>query len=301
MWQALKLQKGQQMDIRQTITDKIIAIMEQGTTKTGPRWTRSAGQGMPRNAQTGQAYRGINVLLLWAETAERSYSSNLWLTYKQAEAIGGQVRKSEKSVMCVYYSKIQNKVEEQHDDQKDAGSYMMCKPFWLFNVAQIDGLPADLTAPAVAMEFDPINEAEQILIDSGADIRHGFDGAFYVPSRDQICLPVRERFTTPENYYATALHELTHWTGHESRLAREFGRRFGDDDYAFEELVAELGAAFTVGQLGMVDATIENHAAYVESWVRVLKSDKGAIFTAASQASKASDFILSGATQVSAH
>jgi antirestriction protein ArdC len=105
-------------------------------------------------------------------------------------------------------------------------------------------------------------------------------------------LPNRERFTTPENYYATALHELTHWTGHESRLNRQFGKRFGDDAYAFEELVAELGAAFTVGQLGMVDATIEAHASYLDSWIKVLQSDKRAIFTAASQAAKASDFIL---------
>lgn len=284
------------MCIRQTITDKIIAIMEAGTTKTGPRWTQSTGQGMPCNAQTGQAYRGINVLLLWAEAAERSYASNLWLTYKQAETLGAQVRKGEKSAMCVYYSKIQNKAGEQQDDQEDPGSYLMCKPFWLFNLAQVDGLPADLTAPADAMEFDPISEAEQILISSGADIQHGFDGAFYVPSRDQICLPVRERFTTPENYYATALHELTHWTGHESRLNRQFGKRFGDDAYAFEELIAELGAAFTVGTLDMIDATIETHANYVASWVKVLKNDKGAIFTAASLAAKASDYILNRAS-----
>lgn len=280
------------MDIRQTITDKIISIMEAGITTTGPRWIPGAGCGMPRNARTYDVYRGINVLLLWAEAAERHYASNLWLTYKQAETMGTQVRKGEKSVMCVYYSKIQNKVEDQADDQEEGASFMMCKPFWLFNVAQIDGLPADFTTPAASPEFNPIHEAEQILTGSGAEIHHGFDAAFYAPSKDQICLPNRERFTTTENYYATALHELTHWTGHESRLNRQFGKRFGDDAYAFEELVAELGAAFTVGQLGMVDATIEAHASYLDSWVKVLKSDKRAIFTAASQAAKASDFIL---------
>jgi antirestriction protein ArdC len=282
------------MDIRQTITDRIISIMEQGTVKGGPRWTKSAGQGLPCNAKTGEPYKGINVLLLWAEAAERQYSSNLWLTYRQAEAIGGHVRKGERSVMCVYYSKIQKHIAaEQPDDQEDAGSYLMCKPFWLFNGAQIDGLPDDLTSAAKTHEFKPLDEAEQILINSGAKIHHGFDSAFYIPSKDQICLPVRERFTTPENYYATALHELTHWTAHESRLNRQFGKRFGDDAYAFEELVAELGAAFTVGHVGMVDATIENHAAYLQRWIHVLKSDKRAIFTAASQAAKAADFILS--------
>lgn len=131
-----------------------------------------------------------------------------------------------------------------------------------------------------------------MLAASGATINHGFDGAFYAPSKDQICLPARERFTSPENYYATALHELTHWTGHESRLNRQFGKRFGDDAYAFEELVAELGAVFVVGHVGFVDATIENHAAYVENWLTVLKNDKTAIFTASKQASLAYDFIL---------
>ena len=282
------------MDIRQTITEKIIAIIEAGATATGPRWIRGAGGGLPRNARTNDPYRGINVLLLWAEAAERHYESNLWLTYKQAETMGAQVRKGEKSVMCVYYSEIQNKVEDQQHDQDEVKTFMMCKPFWLFNVAQIDGLPADCTNPEATAESSPIQEAEKILTGSGAEIHHGFDAAFYVPSKDQICLPHRQRFTTIENYYATALHELTHWSGHDTRLNRQFGRRFGDDAYAFEELVAELGAAFMVGQLGMADATIEAHASYLDSWLKVLKSDKQAIFTAASQAAKASDFILQG-------
>ncbi len=282
------------MDIRQTITDKIISIMEAGATASGPRWIRGAGSGIPRNARTNDVYRGINVLLLWAEAAERHYASNLWLTYKQAETMGAQVRKGEKSVMCVYYSKIQNKVEDQADDHEEGASFMMCKPFWLFNVAQIDGLPADFITTVATPAFNPVQEIEQILTGSGAEIHHGFDAAFYVPSKDQICLPNRERFTTTENYYATALHELTHWTGHESRLNRQFGKRFGDDAYAFEELVAELGAAFTVGQLGLADATIETHASYLDSWLKVMKTDKQAIFTAASQAAKASDFILQG-------
>ena len=289
------------MDIRQIITDKIVAIMEAGTAKAGPRWTRSAGGGLPRNARTGDPYHGINVLLLWAGAAEHSYASNLWLTYKQAETMGAQVRKGEKSVMCVYYSKIQNKGEDHQEEQEDTGSYMMCKPFWLFNVAQIDGLPADSTTPAVAVEFNSIIDAEKILTGTGANIHHGFDAAFYMPSKDQICLPARERFTTPESYYATALHELTHWTGHESRLNRQFGKRFGDDAYAFEELVAELGAAFTVSTLGMIDATVEAHADYVQSWIKVLKDDKKAIFAAASQAAKASDFILNQECSAASH
>ncbi len=134
------------------------------------------------------------------------------------------------------------------------------------------------------------------MVNSKASIHFDFDSAYYSPSADKICLPARERFTSEANFYATALHELTHWTGGESRLNRSFGKRFDDDAYAFEELVAELGAAFTVGQLGMIDATIEAHADYVQSWIKVLKNDKKAIFTAASQAAKASDFIMGQAS-----
>ena len=276
------------MCIRQDITNKIITILESGASKGGPRWTQSQGHGLPRNGKTGDSYRGVNVLLLWAEAAERCYNSNAWLTYKQASAMGGQVRKGEKSVTCVFF----DKVKKAGDDDQEEAFYPMAKPFWLFNVAQIDGLPEALTDLVEASAFNPVADAEKVLVNAGAVIRHGFDGAFYVPSRDEICLPNQERFTSEVNYYATALHELGHWTGHESRLNRIFGKRFGDEVYAMEELVAELSAAFCMGQLGMVDGTIENHASYVQSWIKCLKEDKSAIFTAASQAAKASDFIL---------
>ncbi len=285
------------MDIRQTITDKIIAMLEKGGNEARRRWTKAAHNGFPRNGATGKSYQGVNVLILWDEAIERGYASNVWLTYKQAESMGAQVRKGEKAVMCAYFEMVARKGGEASQDEGDGGEkpgfYPMCKPFWLFNVAQIDGLPEALTqTEEKAPEFNPIEEAEKVLAASGAQINHGYDGAFYAPSKDQICMPARERFTTPENYYATALHELTHWTGHASRLNRQFGKRFGDDAYAFEELVAELGAAFVVGHIGFVDATIENHAAYVENWLKVLKNDKTAIFTASKQASMAYEFIL---------
>ena len=277
------------MDIRQIVTDKIIAMLERGTTSTGPRWTGSKAAGLPINAKSGEPYHGINVLLLWAEMAEKTYSSSHWLTYKQAAEMGGQVRKGEKSVMCVYYQTVQ-KAADQPDDEGE--SYFLAKPFWLFNVAQVDGLPAEACASKKVQAFNASHDAEQILTMSHAQIAYGFDSAYYATLQDKICMPAREQFASAEIFYATALHELTHWTGHESRLNRQFGKRFGDDAYAFEELVAELGAAFTVGQLGMVDATIEAHADYVQSWVRVLKNDKQAIFTAASQAAKAADYML---------
>lgn len=218
------------MDIRQAITDKIIAMLEKGGNEARTRWTKAAQGGFPRNGTTGDTYKGVNVLILWDEAIERGYSSNVWMTYKQAEGIGAQVRKGEKAVMCAYFEMVKRKGGEadqaQGEDGKN-GFFPMCKPFWLFNVAQIDGLPESFTAPAETTgKFNPIEDAEKLLTASGATINHGFDGAFYASSKDQICLPARERFTSPENYYAAALHELTHWTGHESRLNRQFGKRF---------------------------------------------------------------------------
>jgi len=279
------------MDINQIITDKIIAILERGTTHQGKRWTGTTGHCIPTNAKTGEQYRGINVLVLWAQMADCAYASSRWLTYKQAVELGGQVRKGEKSVLCCYYKTIAKKGVQ---DDAETETFFMAKPFWLFNVAQIDNLPADMitTTPVTGTTFTPIQEAEKVLANSQAQINYGFDSAYYSLTHDKICLPQPERFTSVANFYATALHELTHWTGNETRLNRSFGKRFGDDAYAFEELIAELGAAFTMGNLGMADATLESHADYVQSWIKVLKSDKKAIFTAATQAAKAADFIL---------
>lgn len=280
------------MDIRQVITDKIIAMLEKGGNEARARWTKAAQGGMPRNGKTGTAYQGVNVLILWDAAMENCYSSNVWMTYKQAEGMGAQVRKGEKAVLCAYFEMVKGKDKDGENEDGKGGFFPMCKPFWLFNVAQIEGLPEFFTTPAETREFNAIEEAEKLLAASGAVINHGYDSAFYAPSKDQIGLPDRERFTSPENYYATAVHELTHWTGHKSRLDRQFSKRFGSDAYAFEELVAELGAAFLSGHLGFVDATIEGHTAYLDSWLRVLKNDKTAIFTASKQAGLAYNFIL---------
>ncbi len=291
------------MDIKQVITDKIISLLERGAKEGQARWSGSAKGGLPINGKTGDVYRGVNVLLLWAEAADRGYGLNVWMTYKQAEGLGAQVRKGEKAVMCAYFERVMSKRStlEKTEVENDGNSYFLCKPFWVFNAQQIDGLPADFTSrPPTLSPFDPIAEAEQVLTASGATIRHGFDAAFYVMSQDEICLPDRERFTSPEIYYATALHELTHWTGHSERKARTFGKRFGDDAYAFEELVAELGAAYLGAHLGFVDATIENHTSYLNTWLEVLRRDKCAIFTAARHAGEAFDYILTKSDRVAA-
>lgn len=281
------------MDIRQTITDRIIGMMEQGGNTWAQSWSAAAHCGMPANARTGARYNGINVLLLLGAAAEAGFGSNAWLTFKQAADLGAKVRKGEKGVACCFFEMVKKK-EQAQEGEEEQGAFPMCKPFWLFNVAQIDGLPQDVTEAAqpALHKFEPIEAAERLAVASGATIEHGGERAFFRSAADCIGMPAKERFKTPENYYGTLMHELTHWTGGESRLNRTFGKRFGDDAYAFEELVAELGAAFVMGHLGLVDATIEGHAGYLELWLKVLRNDKTAIFSAAKHAGQAYEYLI---------
>ena len=165
------------MDIKQIITDKIIALLEKGGNVSTAPWTKAAGQGMPTNGTTGSAYKGVNVLILWAEAADKGYRSNVWMTYKQAEAIGAQVRKGEKAVMCVYFDRVSKKGTDANGEETDKG-YLMAKAFYLFNLAQIDNLPAALVAvpQAATPDFCPITEAQALIDGAGANIAHGFDG-----------------------------------------------------------------------------------------------------------------------------
>lgn len=302
---------SRRMDVRQVITDRIIAMLEQGGNVFRERWTRAASRGMPRNGKTGAPYHGANVLLLWDAAIEYGYASNVWLTYKQAAALGAQVRRGEKAVMCAHFErKALSGGRDVDSDRRADGAeteeggqvhqvqsgYLMCMPFWVFNVAQIDGLSAavvdDASAPKDWSDRSPIEGAMRFIGGCQADIRHGYDRAAYAPRADRILMPDVDRFTSPETYCATALHELVHWTGHPDRLVREFGKRFGDAAYAFEELVAELGCAFVLGHIGLVEATIEGHAAYMDSWLQVLRNDRTAIFTAARHAGEAFEYIL---------
>lgn len=297
------------LDPRQAITERIVAMLEKGGCVYRDRWVRAASRGMPRNGKTGATYRGANVLILWDEAIARGYSSNTWLTYKQAASLGAQVRRGERAVMCAHFERRPARCErtcsEAADSDMDEGvasapptGRMLCRPFWLFNVAQVDGLPTavfDARVDMAAFPGGPVEAALRLLGGCDPVIRHGYERAMYLPELDEIRLPLPARFTSGEAYCATALHELVHWTGHRRRLDREFGRRFGDSAYAFEELVAELGSAFVLGHCGLVDATIEGHAAYLESWLRVLRHDRTAIFTAARHASDAFEFILSKA------
>ena len=287
---------AQRIDVYTQVTNNIIAAIEAGAGDWQMPWHRS-GEGLnrPVNIDTNNAYRGINVVSLWAAAQARGFGTGTWGTYRQWQNNGAQVRKGEKASLVVFYKEFD--VEEATDDSEtEQGKRLMARASWVFNADQVDGY----AAPSLPEPTDPVqvlDKAERFIAGTGAVVRHGGSRAFYRPSDDIIQMPERERFlgsetsTATESYYATLLHELTHWTGHDRRCDRQFGKRFGDDAYAMEELVAELGAAFLCADLGVTLIPRPDHAAYIDNWLKVLKVDKKAIFTAASQAAKATDYL----------
>ena len=285
--QGLSNPQGVKTDIHQAITDQILAAME--TARATGRRLWDSQPSLPMNLATGKPYSGVNVLILWAAGLNHGYASPYWLTYKQATERGGQVRKGEHGTRCVFY-----KPWEQQETNKDTGETetvkgAVIKTFTAFNLDQIDGIqaPAKEERPA----FQSIEDAERIMAASPAPIKIGGTQACYIPGRDEIHLPPREAFINAEAFYSTAMHEMTHSTGHKSRLDRDFSGRFGTEAYAFEELIAEMGSAFLNADLGILTATLPDHADYLANWIAILKNDKKAILTAAAQASKAHGFI----------
>jgi len=291
--------KDTKIDVYQRVTDRIVAELEAGTKPWHKPWTSLQSTpvlSMPQR-HSGEAYKGVNVILLWMTSQSMGYRSNIWMTFKQALEYGAAVRKGEKGTLVVFADRMIKTEKNSAGEDVDRAIPFM-KGYTVFNVDQIDGLPARFEAPADAPAapaaiFQQHDSAETLIAASGATIRHGGDRAFYMPSQDLIQMPMQAQFHSPADYYATLLHELTHWTKHETRLARELGRKsWGDEGYAAEELVAELGAAFLCAQLGVQNMPLENHASYVASWLKVLKGDKRAVFQAASLAQKAADFLL---------
>jgi antirestriction protein ArdC len=242
----------------------------------------------------GVPYQGINVLMLWGAAMEKGYSAPIWLTFKQALALGGSVRKGEHASLVVFASTFTRTGANEATGEESGRDIPFLKGYTVFNAEQIDELPAQYLAPATSC-LDPVQRvehAEQFFVATGATVRHGGDRAYYRISTDEVQLPHFETFRDAESYYATLAHELTHWTRHPSRLNREFGRKwFGDEGYAMEELVAELGAALVCADLDLTPEPRPDHAAYIANWLTVLKNDKRAIFTAASFAQRAADFL----------
>jgi antirestriction protein ArdC len=278
------------------ITDKIIAELEQGIVPWVQPWTSGKQPfplGHPVNGLTRRSYSGINILLLWSALEERGFASPYWVTFKQCIAMGGSVRKGEKGTHVYFADRFvpQKEKARAEKDGDEASSIAFLKRYTVFNAEQCEGLPKGLIAtPEPKAEQQIVPEAEALIAATCADFRIGGDQAFYVPSEDFVRIPHQAAYTDPINWYRTAFHELGHWTGHKTRLDRNLTTKFGTQDYAREELVAEMATAFVCASLGIVPTV--RHADYIGNWLQVLKEDAKAIVRAASLASKASDFLL---------
>ena len=277
------------------ITARILAELEQGTRPWLKPWSGGdmAASGQPRPLRaTGQPYRGINVLLLWIEAQASGFVSPSWMTYKQAQALGAQVRKGEHGATVVYYGDSSRTVCDEGSGEDREQTFRFLKSYTVFNVAQIEGLPERFhIVPAPAPEVERIEAAEAFFASIPATVSHGGDKAYYIPSADRIQLPPFAVFHDAHGYYTTRGHETVHWTRHASRLDRSFGReKWGDEGYAMEELVAELGAAFVCADLALTPQPRAEHASYIASWLKALKDDKRAIFAAAAHAQRAADY-----------
>ncbi len=282
-------------DIYASVTGRIVAALEQGVRPWMKPWNaeHAAGRITRPLRHNMQPYRGINVLVLWMEAEAKGFAAPIWLTFQQAKELGGHVRKGEHGSPVVYASSF-TKAEAGEDGAEVEQEIHFLKQYTVFNVEQVEALPAPFYARAepVTNTMERIAQAEAFAANTGADIRTGGNRAFYAISGDYIQLPPFETFRDAESHAATKLHELTHWTRHASRLDRTFEqKRFGDEGYAMEELVAELGSAFLCADLAITPEVREDHAAYLDHWLKVLKDDKRAIFTAAAHAQRAVEFL----------
>jgi antirestriction protein ArdC len=278
------------------ITDKIIAELEAGHVPWVQPWGTAAAKAalaMPKNAATARNYSGINVLILWGAVIERGFLGQSWLTFRQALSLGGHVRKGERGTTVVYADRFVPKDEERRAAEVDeeAQAIPFLKRFTVFNTDQCDDLPEEIATAAPPPPLGLIEPAVEALIRAtGIDFHIGGNRAFYAPAEDYVQVPPPAAYFNPIDWHRTALHELGHASGHASRLNRDLTGSYGTRKYAFEELIAELNAAFCCASLGIVPTV--RHADYIGSWLEVLREDNRAIVRAASQASKAADYIL---------
>ncbi len=268
-------------EINERITNRLIADLEAGVAGNwSPSWATES-VGLPINAVTGSAYSGGNVLVLWVTGIDNGWTSGLWATYKQWEAIGAQVRKGERGTGAVKW--ITADKARRKNDGEDVKRSAFPSAFTLFAAEQVDGF--ELPVKVERSKVETIEHAEAFFAATGSKVVVGEPA--YWPSKDVISLPAIDAFDSAESYYATAAHEHVHWSGAKERLGRDLKGRFGDSDYAVEELVAELGAAFITAHLGIAPEPRQQTAAYLAHWLKVLKADPKALYTAASHASKA--------------
>ncbi len=290
----MKKERKPRIDVHQHITDQIISAIEAGVDEFKLPWNRPAGSiKRPKNIASSQRYRGINVVTLWVEALIRGYSIPVFGTYKQWQEAGCQVRKGEKASLVVFYKEYE--VDAAPEKDGDDGKRWVAKGYWVFNAEQVDGYEMPEVAEVSAIERNA--RVDAFIAATGADIRHGGQSAHYDPKADRIQMPDGGLFTgtdtsdATEAYYSTLLHETCHWTGHKSRLDRDLGMRFGKESYAAEELIAELGAAFLCADLSVTPSLRDDHAQYIDHWLKIMKVDKKAIFTAAARANKALEYL----------
>ncbi len=286
---------NEKQDVYTRITNKIIADLETGVRTWMKPWNagNTAGRITRPLRSNGIPYSGINILMLWAEAVAKGFTAPIWMTYRQASELSAHVRQGEKGSLVVYANSITRSEEDEHGEETEREIHYM-KGYTVFNVEQIEGLPDIYYAkPEVTTTpVERIAHAEAFFAATKADIRYRGDRAFYAAEGDYIQMPVIEAFRDAESFYATLAHESAHWTKHPSRLDRDFGRKqWGDEGYAREELVAELASAFLCADLNLTPEVRDDHACYIASWLTVLKNDKRAIFSAASYAQKAVDYL----------
>jgi antirestriction protein ArdC len=286
------------VDIQNDVTQQIITALEQGRAPWVRPWKQlrgkhNRGNPMPHNAVTGNEYTGINFMLLGLKQDALGYESAGWLTFAQAIKVGGNVKKGEKGTRVIKVGQVIKTVKDEKTGEEKEKGLNFLREFTVFNLDQCEKLPESITAPhytpaPAALEIMHAGVAG-IVKNNNVNLQHGGNKAFYAPAMDKIQMPAPACFDALQNYEATLLHELTHWTGNPKRLNRPMHGMFGNADYAKEELVAELGAAFMCAALG-IDGKLQ-HAEYIASWLRVLKNDKKAIFHASTQARKAAEFL----------
>lgn len=280
-------------DLYQTVTDRIVSMIESGVVPWRCPILGKSSAGHPLNYDSGKRYRGINVFLLAVTAWAKGYESSHWLTFNQARTHGGSVRKGEKSTMVVFWKQYETTDKASGQPIK----IPVLRYFNVFNVQQCDGIPAPDAPTYTPSAFNPVDAADTIVqgyADAPAIHHHG-GSAFYRPGSDEVTLPEPTRFASTNEYYSTFFHELAHSTGHSRRLNRGLDtdlRPFGSPDYGKEELIAEMAAAFLCGASGIVPSVIDNQAAYLQGWLKVLKGDKRLVIAAAGQAQRAADWIL---------
>lgn len=276
------------------VTDEIVRAIEAGAREYKMPWHQGAGAGLPRNALTGNLYRGTNTIALWASSQTRGYRLPYWATFLQWEKLGAKIRRGEKASVIVFY-KHEGLSADGEDGEDAANVRSVAKCSFVFNADQVDGWSCP--APITEDKTERLNTVDCFIENVGADIRYGGEVAGYNLALDQIRMPERCQFvgtntsTATESFYSVILHELVHWSGHPARLNRDLSGRFGTSAYAMEELVAELGAAFQCADFGISLSPRRDHAAYVSSWLQVLREQRAAIFTAASTATAACRFL----------